>query len=917
MPESANFDQIIELLETLTGNEGEYFSHQTALFLLGLQAEPPAILTIVADRRRRNRLLGSFELTFVYHGDEDSASTQIIAFKGKRLRVSTIEKTLVDLTKDCAYAPPFPVVADLFCRVSYNIRTLLNIARQTSDSVLKRVSLYLAWSGRAAYHELPVKLFKRTPVKLDSGIEDDLLWNGLFNCRFPAALLQLPPSLPPTDVDLETRLWMELRRLDEFCVKQAASGMIFVRESPEPRIKAIIENYFIEIFKNLSSEKLEWLLANGINSIEKADFPAMIPRLLVTFVSSRTDVLNLRLEEIIAWVLQNLTSSDLGRVDSAIYFGILAGLEDEVVRKFEQISSALFYAGRFSTINFFANHFLHRGIKLAHSVYIDISKTFSAQDRCDESLQLLEEAKLQYEDSSAGALGQLYYATALVLKRLNRDDESLAELFLARETFLIENNLESLARTENSLGNTYFSRGHPKSARAHYHAGLHLARQGNFRTLLPSFLANLGLVEYDAGNFTKARMLLTRAYNFHKMQNNHWNASVTGMGLGKLFLKLGQFFKAMKIFREVLIMREEKKNLSGMYEIYSLLSWICEVLGKTAAARTYANNAELLAQNNKLELRACYVGESLLAMTHAFNNRLQETEKLYIKMYNEAIRRKAEGVQAGVCQYGLAMALIFQGRTAEATDLLAAARKNFGVGEDRIQLIQVNLIASLYFPEKFPDLNLSEQIDSFLSSGSFDPFWGHIAAKLYSCRDNGGSKFLRFHISHTPPTMLNQLIMRFSGLAEIVTTLQGGNNRAGEFFTMLSQHETRTLHQDEYLEWQKKLPANHLIFDATAGQLSYSSNTAKIKAGSIPHTILLQLFIAQPHSVEIDSLYKSAWGTVYDPDFDNGAFKSTVQRLKHLLKSLSPSTRIVSQKTPSEKPGIKLSMATPWILVFK
>ena len=139
-----NFAEIIEQLEGLTESDGEYFSHQTALYLLGLQPEPPATLTIVADRRRRNRVVGRFELVFVFHGTEENSFTQNIAFLGKHLRVSTIEKTLVDLTKDCSYAPPYSEVARLFCSVSYNLRTLLSIARQTSDSVLKRVSLYLA-----------------------------------------------------------------------------------------------------------------------------------------------------------------------------------------------------------------------------------------------------------------------------------------------------------------------------------------------------------------------------------------------------------------------------------------------------------------------------------------------------------------------------------------------------------------------------------------------------------------------------------------------------------------------------------------------------------------------------------------------------------------------------------------------------
>ena len=176
--------------------------------------------------------MNTFDLVFVFHGTEENSYTQTIAFMGRHLRVSTIEKTLTDLTKDISYAPPLLETADLFCRVSYNLKLLISIARQTSDSVLKRVSLYLAWSGRASFSELPLKLFRRTPIKLDPREEKALIWTGLFNCRLPLQILQHSPAPPPKDVDRETSLWMELKRLPEFCEKQAAAGMIFIRESP-------------------------------------------------------------------------------------------------------------------------------------------------------------------------------------------------------------------------------------------------------------------------------------------------------------------------------------------------------------------------------------------------------------------------------------------------------------------------------------------------------------------------------------------------------------------------------------------------------------------------------------------------------------------------------------------------------------
>lgn len=908
---------ILDLLEPLTCNDGEYFSHQSALFFLGLQPAPPQTLTIVSDRRRRNRILGDFELVFVYHGKNANKQSQTIFFGGRKLFVSTIEKTLLDLTKDSAYAPPVVELAMLFCSVSYNTKLLLNMARQASDSVLKRVSLYLAWSGRASYGQLPLKLFKRTPIKLDPRSTRDLIWNNLFFCRIPAALLQTPTALPPEDVEPETRLWMELRSLPEFCEKQAKAEMIFIRETPEPAINLIIENFFIDIFRNLSHDKLVWLLENANDTATNRDFFTVIPRLLASFITSRTNVLALRIDEITEWVFANLNSTNLRKADAAIFFGTLIGLEQPIIDSFSNISSNLFYAGKFASILFFAEHFLNRNLQLPHNIYLDISKTYSIHERYDDALRLLEEAKEQYENNPQGILGHLYYASALVLKRLNLVEESMTELFLARETFIIENDHESLARVENALGNTYFSMGHADSARSHYLSGIHQARIAGNQSLLPSFLTNLGLIEYDLGNFSKSRILLNRAYNIYKMQKNHWNASVAGIGLGKIYLKMGHFFKAIKLFREVLVIREENKNLSGMYEIYSLLAWICEILGKTAAAQTYWNQADAIANNHKLEARALGVGDSLRAMTLIFTNHLTEAEIYYRNMLNKARMAKASALKIGDCEHGLAAALIFQKKPADAIGYLNSSLKNLSGNAGRVQNLQIKILAALYFPEQFTNLDTTALLKQWRATGSFDPFWANIASILHNTGKDSAHEYLQFHVSRTPPSMLKHLITKHPELAEIIRACKIEKSRAGEFFTMLSKHETRTLHRDEYLDWQKKYPEAIFVFDAPAGALAYNGNTAKIKSGSIPHSILLQLFIAQPHQVEMESLYRSAWGTNFDPEFDLGAFKTTVQRIKLLLKGLSPTTKIVRRANQGKINAIKLSIAVPWVVVFK
>ncbi|GAB4282035.1 MAG: hypothetical protein Kow0029_27370 [Candidatus Rifleibacteriota bacterium] len=916
MSKHRNFKKLLPRLATLISGEGEYLSHQTALYLHGFISSPGNPITIVSSRRRRNRQLEGFDLVFVFHSNLDPKLTQQLNVAGEQITISSLEKTLVDLLKDQSYSPDLDTIAKIFCSVPYNIKQLLSIAKQTSDTVLKRVSLLLAWSGRASYKEIPYRLFKRTPIKLDNREKTNLVWNGFFYTKLPARLLSKPVSAPPQDTDLKTRSWMELKALPEFCEKQLQSGMIFIRESPEKKILSIIEAFFIEIFKNLSSEQLEAFLA-GYDQ-QTTVFPPKIPVLLKSFIHSRKDILQLRREEIICWISKNLNSSKLDLVESAIFHALKLELFEEAFEVFEKNCSNFFYAGKFGIINIFADALLNLDWELTPKMLLNITKTYSMQEKYEQALELLEKAKQKAESSgkSLSVIGQLHYATGLVFNRMERCDDALSELFLARESFLVADDQECLAKTECSLGNIYFSRGHPASAKSHYISGLNRARSIKSKPLQASFLANLGMVEYDIGNFNKAARYFTQSFSMNKMVKNFWTASVVGMALGKLQLKLGHFSKAMRLFREIMPVREQKRHTSGIYEICSLLAWICEIIGKAAAAKAYWNHAEKF-DSEFIEPRSRFVGQMLKAMNYFYHSRFAEAESLFASMLETAVTRNASAVQRGDCLHGLAVAKLFLDKKEEAASLLSEARHSIGINSRRFQMHQINFIAALYFPDNFPDIDLNSCLAKIHESGVYDPLWVHYANALLNIKSEEAQRYLSFHLSKTPPSSMKILSQRLPTLNRILKSIEKFNNRAGEFVTILTPDETHTLHIEDYENWRKNYPANTLIFDAPMGILKYNENLEKLKPGSIPHSILQQLFLAIPHPVEIESLYKAAWGMSFDPEYDFGAVKSSLQRLKRCLKKITSSASIYHKNSSKGIRALKLSVSVPWILVFK
>jgi len=913
---AGSFRQLLPHLARMLAGTDEYVSHQTALFLLGFSTDLGKQITIVSARRRRNRTIEGFEIVFVYHSAFDPKHTQKINIADEQLPISNLEKTMIDLCKDQSYAPDLETIARLFCAVPYNLKELLNIARATSDTVLKRVSLMAAWSGRAAYFELPVKHFKRTPIRLDAREKENLIWNSLFFTRLPARLLRLPVSRPPEDTDDKVRLWMELKALPELCEKQFEAEMIFIRETPEPGINKIIENYFRDIYLGFSIERLREFIVG--NNRGEHDFPPAIPELLRTFLHSHDRILLLREKELKDWFFENLSSKEPQVIETLIFYGIKLKLFKEVFEKFDLACSELFYAGRFKAINLFAEHFIESEFRLTPAMLLNISKTFSMQEKFEIALSLLEHhlELAENENADLSVVGQLHYATGLVFHRMERGDDALSELFLARETFLIERNDELLARCELSIGNIYFTRGHPGSARAYYINGLNRTRSLKDRPMQASFLANIGMVEYDLGNFPKAATYFNQAYAMNKMLKNHWSNSVVGMALGKLFLKLGQFSKSMRVFREIYPLRQEKGHASGLYEISSILAWICEITGRSGTAQTHWNQAD---RNDidQLEPRSRFVGEILRALNHFYHKRYNEAELMFKRMIEHAEARNSSAILRADCLFGLATVKFFLGQKGDSIELFNRARHVIPKEKARFQLAQINFYSGLLLPEAFPEINLQDTLKVLLQSQVYDPLWVHYAKYLKEIPSPEARKYLAYHLDHTSPSALQNIRKLFPDFDQIISEISKKTSRAAEFVTLLSPGETRTIHNEDYAIWQKNYPADTLIFDAPAGLLAYNDCCDRLKPGSIPHSVLLQLFLAIPHPVEIESLYRSAWGMEFDPEYDFGAFKSSIQRLKHCLKKVANTAILQRQKSSKGLKAVRISATVPWVLAFR
>ncbi len=908
-------DQLSELvqeLETLIEFDGEYLSHQTALFLLGQTSQLPDELTIVSPRRRRNRQVGSRPLVFVFHSPDRIKPVQAAAFGKVTLTVSTLEKTLVDLLLDMDRAPDLKTLAALFARIPYKPVSLLQLAKQTSDTVLKRAAWFMGWAGRATSNEIPFGSFKRTPIKLDPRDEGGQIWDGRFFAKLPAFLFEIPPDPGPGDFDKEVLEWMELRSHPSLLGPMKEEGYLPLRgDNSPPAVKWLNEN-FGRNFLRMSPEEIEKVLLGNIEvSVEsdKRTFPIMFSRWLL----DHPETMEARREEILAWIRANLYSAALRSLEGALFYGNRFGLHEEVIASLAKNGYKLFTAGRFRLINNLCMEYLDSQFPLPHYIYVVAARSLAREDRFEESIEVIDRGKLRFEAMEKAELecGELAYAAGNVFRMMNRINEAMSELFLAREYFSSAKDHVRLATADCSLGNIYFARGQTREARTHYLSALSVMRSLGIKDSQASILGNIGLVEYSSGKFRHAQQYLSKAVALHKMLGNAWNESVASISLGKVLLSMGQFSRAMKILKESHHLRVLQKHESGIFETAALMGWICDMLGKSAAAKAWWDMVPPM-DKTQIEPRAKFVIMGLQAMTALFNCRFADAMTLYGNLFNFSMRGEdSKKIEAGDSLHGLGVSQALAGNPA-APISLGEALEHFKENPLKSQVFLLKIFVTLYFPEKFPKFSIPELVEHYLEIQAFDPFWGLYAQKLLETRLPEAVQFLEFHLRKTPPSMLQLMLTRIPALKAVIRKLETRKNRTADIFTHLVSGTPHQIGLEEYREWRKAYPPNSFVFDGPAGIVAFKSNIAFLKPGSIPHGILNQLFTAFPHAVDVDALYRAVWGTEFDPECDPGAFKSSTQRLQKILRSVSPSVRLKRRRTRSQHGGIVLNLSCRW-----
>ncbi len=907
--------ELLRQLSELTEQEGEYVSHLSALALLGVFPGPCPRLTIVTRRRRRNRTLEGTPLVFVTHGQGRSAHTQAVLVGKARITVSTIEQTLADLFADLDHAPDLETLAGILAGAPYQTHALLQTAAQTSDTVLKRISFMLCWSGRGAHPELPPPSLSRTPVKLDPRAgAGRQAWDGRFYVRYPASLLCLPLPRPPSDARAEV-----LERL-------------MFRAHPAVR-DHIAHTEYLPLYNYTDSDCLAWLdgivraglqpsahvsLHGFLSSFaDREPFERQpVPRLVTRHVERRPFLLEQRRNDVLGWVRAHLDARGPAVVEAVIRVAFAMGFHAEVLAGISRHGALLFGAGRIDLLQMLIRRYLDSEFRPPSRLFIIAASIAAGENRIDEGLALLDRGKSFFEglEDGEGDFGDLALATGETLRLSGRLTESMAEFTLARECFLSAKLPAKIAEADDALGRLMIARERPEEARRYFLSALSSAWSSRSTPEQAGILENLGLVEHDLGNLRRAVLYLSRAVSLHSLLGNRPRAASAGLSLGMLHLSMGHLTKAFRLFKDVHASMEKFGHAGGSSEAAAYLGWTCDLLGKHGAADSWW---AMIPSADRLEPRIRTTVELLRARRRLLHDDVRNALSLF-----QELRSGMEGIESsnselGDISFGIGVCLARLGMSDAPSVLLQALGKMAGTPH-RVQTRQSRILAGLLYPAAMPARQVSEDISQYPGTNGFDPFWYIYAVPLAAAGSIDASVLLDHLIGKTPPDLLAAFRHRERSLSRLLDLRETAPSRAAQFVTLIRTGHARPIHIDDYSIWRRSVRPDTFTFDGPSGELRFGRSTAVLKAGTIPHRILIQLFLAFPNPVDSASLYTSVWGLPYDPECDQAAFKSAILRLNAILRSVFPGA-MLSRETPGT-PGnarvVTLTLPTAWEAVI-
>ena len=885
---------------------GGYASHQTALFFLGQFTEMPEELSIISPRRLTDKVISNRKIKIIFVKDISGKQTEYCKIEDHKIKVSTIEQTLVDLVTAHSKNFSFLVLGKYFLTLNYELDQLIKTASKEGDSFLKRILFYTAWTARASWNDFP-KFLRRTPVKLHANLKNnnETLWNSRIYVRYPKEILYKFPNgkLPPLPKEVIKRInlakykpfreyFAKLKILPVFDLPEISEYFFgFYREFLQS-IKNNPESFLVQIAKP-NGEYPEMIIEWVVNQAEKKDLPDW-------FVT-----------KVIVLIRRNIESKTLKKVIQAVELAIKLRLYKIVLPHLKFINELLSDARQFELIYRICEQAWKNGnLKTQDEILIFLAAMVMASKSTD-ALELIAEFRKRFAHIPSATNASLSYYAAISLTRIHEFGEAMREIKACRPYFKNpDSNCYQRVGLELTAGHIFQAHGQNTTARNSILNAYRIAKANKIgEPMLLSTLINMTQMEYICGNFLSSIKFANKTLRKIPDKEATTNRYILIKTLLAAYIGIGNLPQSMIYGQKLLKLGKAMGSTPRIAFAELMLAYLYELYGQTAvASQTWQTWDEDCIESKFPFMFPTFIQIKVtkLVLQGDLKEACSLLSKAIGKMSNA--KSKLEPKQFLLHHYLLQGILLAKIHHENAHSVFNKAKLISDNLDNCYEKELLLVVTGALFPGIVSGRSLTKSLKFLLSKKAYDPLWFLYASELLQRDIPEGNQYLQAHVEKTHKILLDNLLSRYPYLRKIVPKFL--KNEKERTVLLIQSGKSKLKLLKNINKWQPS--ANVFFVDIANGNWTYQKRNGVIKLSTNTHRILSALLIAKNNSVNLPDLYQTVWGVQFDSEIDKPAVMAALHRCKKALKDISPSISLDWSKQNGSNTEITLKSKIPW-----
>ncbi|MBU1108579.1 MAG: hypothetical protein KKB51_18025 [Candidatus Riflebacteria bacterium] len=889
-------DFILRLSEIL--RPGEYLSNLGALYLTGLVSKLPGCFTIVGNRRRRNRNFGGIEVVFVYQPQQITQDVKEVTIGGSKLVVASPSMALVDMMTDIAHAPELTTIAELAASIPLSASRALKIAQNLSDTVFKRTAYFLAWSGRITHIQVPFLRFRKSPVKLDPRITEPWVWDNRFHLLIPESFLRKATTKTPRRISVTASNWLLMKNSPAFLDAQANIGHIILRRDPEFSI--LLKKLKFPANLSQQGELGQWGRNFGLFPAPDLSSPKRRNRLRLLLLRIMPACLLRKLPQL-GKNNAFLNNLDKHEIDFLLHLALVFENWQLILNVLKSRGEDILLDSRLKALRNITRDFPENMLwkdPFVGSLIVRACHTHGNFERAEELLKVSDDYNFNKRGKAWIALAK---GVSLIHKQNYKDARQ--HLKFAQKFWTIKAESYPLALVEIAIGTICLRLFLAKRAWRCFKLAWQALRSVSRKP--PGFsgviLSHLGFARARMGHLELAEKLFSRAQKIHRCNGNLMAAGQTIYVQARLLIIQGLLSRARRKLRTYYLIMNYLGTRKEMTEVAALQAYAYGIEMNHLGSDAWIKKIPEQTRRDQA-FRLLVTGRDYLLRGKILDARWRLGRALARgQLADIGILFKARTS----CLHALASSLLEAGQRIPLPDVESVLAKIPNEPES----MWFQLIRSLYGVCSDPVHESVLALQAIRTHSFFDPLWFLIAENLIVSAIPGAEAYVIFQDRQSPMklrlharTFLNS--RQHWQTLQILSSVDGQTQTIGKKCIAAARNNGRT-------KPIESADSHCLAIDFVSGKISYNGSIIYFRPHTIPAKMLALLLQMHPESIPSAHAFEIIWGLPMGEEEDTALLKTTVGRVKSLLKSVCPLANILLSENKNHH-QLQLQMPGDW-----